>query len=102
MVDIFEIVPQGHNPRTAASPFLYGGQDARVMRYQNLLSKISGADSEGDGGSESDGADGVYVDWLPQDQETIEMRGAEAAGARAAAEDKPLVGTFADAAAAMG
>lgn len=96
MVDIFEIAPQPDGPRTNAAPLALAGQDARMSKYQNLLSRLSA-------GEEGEAVDGVYVDWLPRAQEqgrereTIELRGGKGAGG-----DKPLVGTFADAAAAMG
>lgn len=95
MVDVFEFPPQaqGHNPRTTPAPFTYAGQEAKIARYQNLLSKISAGDNDGEG----EGADGIYVDWSSEEQETIEMQGPDGK-----ADDKPLVGTFADAAAAMG
>lgn len=95
MVDIFEIGPQPNGPRTNASPLALAGQDARISKYQNLLSRLSTGD-------EAEGVDGVYVDWLPRAQEqeqrreTVEVRRGKGGG------DKPLVGTFADAAAAMG
>ena len=88
MVDIFEVAPRASGTRTptTAAP----GQEAKLSRYQNLLSKLSSTDDEP--------ADGVYVDWLPreEDQQAIEL------GSNGEAkDDKPLVGTFADAAAAM-
>lgn len=95
MVDIFEIAPQPNGPRTTAAPLALAGQDARASKYQNLLSRLSA-------GEDAEGVDGVYVDWLPraqeqeQQRETVEVRGGRGGG------DKPLVGTFADAAAAMG
>ena len=83
MVDIFEVAPQSDGTRTPATA--YTGHEAKMTRYQNLISKLSADDEP---------ADGVYVDWLPQ-QEVIEL------GSNGKDDDKPLVGTFADAAAAM-
>lgn len=89
MVDIFEVTPQS-NPSRAPTAFPYAPQEATMSRYQNLLSRLSAADDEA--------LDGVQVDWLPQEHDdTIEMRDSE----QGKGDDKPLVGTFADAAAAM-
>ncbi|GJC98950.1 hypothetical protein ColKHC_07776 [Colletotrichum higginsianum] len=90
MVDIFEIAPQDHAHRPAPTTFAYAGQEARIVRYQHLLSKLA---------SKDEAPTGVQVDWLPQEDDTIEMqRGVPAVKTES---DKPLVGTFADAAAAM-
>ncbi|TDZ44986.1 hypothetical protein CTRI78_v009158 [Colletotrichum trifolii] len=90
MVDIFEIAPQDHAHRPAPATFAYAGQEARIVRYQHLLSKLA---------SQDEAPAGVQVDWLPQEDDTIEMqRGVPTVKAES---DKPLVGTFADAAAAM-
>ncbi|TQN73300.1 hypothetical protein CSHISOI_02121 [Colletotrichum shisoi] len=90
MVDIFEIAPQDHAHRPAPTTFAYAGQEARIVRYQHLLSKLASKDKA---------PTGVQVDWLPQEDDTIEMqRGVPSVQAES---DKPLVGTFADAAAAM-
>ncbi|CAI0646407.1 hypothetical protein GCG54_00011694 [Colletotrichum gloeosporioides] len=90
MVDIFEIAPQDHAHRPAPTTFAYAGQEARIVRYQHLLSKLDSKDET---------PTGVQVDWLPQEDDTIEMqRGVPTVKTEL---DKPLVGTFADAAAAM-
>ncbi|KPM34489.1 hypothetical protein AK830_g12077 [Neonectria ditissima] len=93
MVDIFEIAPQENAARGASTPFAYAGQGARLARYQHLVSKLN---------AQSDApAPGVKVDWLPE-EETIEMqRNGPASIKTIDTEDGPLVGTFADAAAAM-
>lgn len=90
MVDIFEVAPRASGARTPTTP-AFAGQEAKMSRYQNLLSKLSSGDDEP--------ADGVYVDWLPQEheQEAIEL----GSNGHSKDDDKPLVGTFADAAAAM-
>ncbi|KAM5342790.1 hypothetical protein ACJ41O_013756 [Fusarium nematophilum] len=93
MVDIFEIAPQENAARGTTTPFAYAGQGARLARYQHLVSKLS---SQGD-----NPAGGVKVDWLPED-ETIEMQKNGPASIKTLeSDDGPLVGTFADAAAAM-
>lgn len=91
MVDIFEVTPQSHAAR-APTAFPNATQGPGMSRYQSLLSRLSAA------ADDDEPVDGVYVDWLPQEQDgTIEMRD----GDRGKGDDKPLVGTFADAAAAM-
>lgn len=96
MVDIFEVAPQGDGRRRSTpAPFAYAGQEARIMRYKNLLSKL-GANNAGE---DVDPADGVQVDWLTEEQDLIEMQ--RNAPNTKTDDDKPLVGTFADAAAAM-
>lgn len=93
MVDIFEIAPQDNTPRGTSTPFAYAGQGARLARYQHLVSKLN---------TQHDSPPpGVKVDWLPED-ETIEMqRNGQGSIKTLDSDDGPLVGTFADAAAAM-
>jgi hypothetical protein len=94
MVDIFDIAPQENTNRGTTTPFAYAGQGARLARYQHLVSKLS---NQGD----NNPASGVKVDWLPED-ETIEMQKNGPASIKTLESDEgPLVGTFADAAAAM-
>ncbi|KAI5459384.1 late endosomal/lysosomal adaptor and MAPK and MTOR activator-domain-containing protein [Mariannaea sp. PMI_226] len=102
MVDIFEIAPQENATRGATTPFAYSGQGARLARYQHLVAKLN---TEGDGNSPAATAPGgVKVDWIPE-EETIEMQRNGNNGAASIktidTDDGPLVGTFADAAAAM-
>ncbi|KLU85877.1 hypothetical protein MAPG_04897 [Magnaporthiopsis poae ATCC 64411] len=83
MVDIFEIAPHDEAPTQYAFP----GQDARLARYQNLLSKLSG-----DEASVSSTAS-TKVDWVPWDEDNnVELQ-----PAAPKKEAGPLVGTFADA-----
>ncbi|KAL8399511.1 hypothetical protein RB594_000047 [Gaeumannomyces avenae] len=77
MVDIFEIAPQDEAPAYA-----FPGQDARLARYQNLLSKLS------DDASVCSTAS-TKVDWVPWDDDVELQPAPKEAG--------PLVGTFADA-----
>lgn len=93
MVDIFDIAPQDPALRPAAASFAYAGQEARVVRYQHLLSKLSGID---DGQDLVTGGAGVHVDWLEEHADA-----AHGAPSIKSESDEPLVGTFADAAAAM-
>lgn len=103
MVDIFEIARQETTTRGATTPFAYAGQGARLARYQHLVSKLN---TQGDGTSPASatGPGGVKVDWLPE-EETIEMQkngnNGPASIKTIDTDDGPLVGTFADAAAAM-
>ncbi|RSL55456.1 hypothetical protein CEP54_009340 [Fusarium duplospermum] len=95
MVDIFDIAPQDNVPRGTTTPFAYAGQGARLARYQHLVSKLSNQ------GESPANANGVKVDWIPED-ETIEMQKNGPASIKTLESDEgPLVGTFADAAAAM-
>ncbi|KAM6520487.1 hypothetical protein FSOLCH5_005280 [Fusarium solani] len=95
MVDIFDIAPQDNAPRGTTTPFAYAGQGARLARYQHLVSKLSNQ------GESPANANGVKVDWIPED-ETIEMQKNGPASIKTLESDEgPLVGTFADAAAAM-
>ena len=94
MVDIFDIAPQENGNRGTTTPFAYAGQGARLARYQHLVAKLS---KQG----ENTPVSGVKVDWLPED-ETIEMQKNGPASIKTLeSDDGPLVGTFADAAAAM-
>ncbi|KAI1387945.1 late endosomal/lysosomal adaptor and MAPK and MTOR activator-domain-containing protein [Hypoxylon trugodes] len=86
LVDVFEITPQ-ESQRT--QPTLFSGQEARLARYQNILSNLS---PEGTATS-IDGGPGA-VEWLLNEDDSVELQGKapsikdEAGG--------PLVGTFAD------
>ena len=94
MVDIFEIAPQEPSTRSSSTtPFAYSGQGARVARYQHLVSKLS---------TDNDSPPpGVKVDWLADDDNIEMQRNRPASVKTADGDDDPLVGTFADAAAAM-
>ncbi|KAH7323080.1 hypothetical protein B0I35DRAFT_390079 [Stachybotrys elegans] len=95
MVDIFEIAPQEGAPRASATHFAYAGQGARLARYQHLVSKLSTEEDQ------SPPAAGVKVDWLA-DEDSIELNKNRPVSVRTSdSDDAPLVGTFADAAAAM-
>ncbi|KAF4507352.1 hypothetical protein G6O67_005996 [Ophiocordyceps sinensis] len=100
MVDVFEIAP--HDTLTRAggnpTPFAYAGQGARVARYQHLVSRLS-ADRDGE-------ATGVRVDWLTDDDDALDSQSNSnrPASIKTLPDDDggvTLVGTFADAAAAM-
>jgi hypothetical protein len=93
MVDIFEIAPQDPASRNASTPFAYTGQGARVARYQHLVSKLNTEEDEAPAG--------VKVDWLGDDEAAESQRNQPASIKTIGSDDEPLVGTFADAAAAM-
>ncbi|POR33840.1 Uncharacterized protein TPAR_05960 [Tolypocladium paradoxum] len=94
MVDVFEIAPHDSSRGSTSTPFAYAGQGARVARYQHLVSKLS-ADEDGD-------AAGVRVDWLAEDDvDELQGNGPESIQTLVDGNGGPLVGTFADAAAAM-
>ena len=89
MVDVFEIAPSEDAPRTTPVPYALAGQEARVARYQNLLSKLAVTEELGPE---------VRVDWAPRADDTIEMQ--QNVPAVKAKVGEPLVGNFADAATA--
>lgn len=67
LVDVFEITSQ-ESQRT--QPALFSGQDARLARYQNILSKLS---REGET-PPTDSASGT-ADWLLGDDDIVEIQG---------------------------
>lgn len=96
MVDVFEIGPHDASGLVGTStPFAYAGQGARVARYQHLVSKLSTEDD--------DTAHGIKVDWLTDDDDSLELQSNRSASIKTLDDENsgPLVGTFADAAAAM-
>lgn len=91
MVDIFEIAPIENPQRTAPTAYALAGQEARLMRYHSLLSKL---------GSEDDTAvNGTKLDWIADEDDTMELQ-RSMPPIKAESEDA-LVGNFAEAAAAM-
>lgn len=95
MVDIFEITPGETSVRASANAFAYAGQGARVARYQNLISKLESEDNDAS-------MAGVKVDWMGEEENTEAADANPSTALRAPPVDEgPLVGTFADAAAAM-
>ncbi|KAI1338903.1 late endosomal/lysosomal adaptor and MAPK and MTOR activator-domain-containing protein [Xylariaceae sp. FL0016] len=90
LVDVFEIAPQ----QAQRTPGMFLGQDIRLARYQNIISKLSSEDAslphDGHGGA---------VEWLMSEDDTTEVPGKSPSIKEGSGE--PLVGTFADAAAAM-
>ncbi|PSR99167.1 hypothetical protein BD289DRAFT_58513 [Coniella lustricola] len=98
MVDIFEIAPaKDAQRRIPATPYGLVGQEARQMRYQSLLSKLS---------SEDVSAAGARVDWLvddddEEDEEAADLQGAAVPHIKTESSDDALVGNFREAAAAM-
>lgn len=95
MVDVFEIGPRDAGHVVAATPFAYAGQGARVARYQHLVSKLSAEDDNT--------THGVKVDWLTDDDDNLELQSNRSGSIKTMDDEQrgPLVGTFADAAAAM-
>lgn len=98
MVDIFEIAPTKDAQRNAPpNPYGHVGQEARQMRYQSLLSKLSADDLDA-------AATGARVDWLPEGEEEDEEDAAELQNMvphiKTESSDA-LVGNFREAAAAM-
>jgi len=93
MVDIFEIAPNESSFKASSNAFAYSGQGARLARYQHLVSKLNT--------SEDDTAPaGVKVDWPAEEQQGQAIVRSTTSSTRRD-DYGPLVGTFADAAAAM-
>ncbi|KAH8649167.1 late endosomal/lysosomal adaptor and MAPK and MTOR activator-domain-containing protein [Xylariales sp. PMI_506] len=90
LVDIFEIAPQEVQH---LHPAVLSGQDTRLSQYKAILSRLSPDDDLSTGGTVQG-----HVDWL-SDEESVEMQGNPPSVKEGAGE--PLVGTFADAAAAV-
>ncbi len=110
MVDIFDIAPQdASTPRPAPTPFAYAGQEDRIMRYQNLLAKLAAHDGDGAAAADADAA--LHVDWLEAQADghdldvdhvdNFKSLQRDKIEARTGSQGVVLVGTFADAAAAM-
>lgn len=112
MVDIFEIAPSqpqqdaaGQHSNNAGgagpTPYALAGQEARLMRYQNLLSKLGNSNAEEDDYVEEGVA--ARVDWLLADDtdETIEMQKSTGVVPPPTKTESALVGTFREAALAM-
>lgn len=89
LVDVFEV-----QEAQRSYPALLSGQDMRVARYQNILSKLSSDDDS----DTMDGADVSYEWTVDDDEDHIELRHGQTAIKGAIG---PLVGTFADAAKAI-
>lgn len=92
MVDIFEIAPQQPSA-SASAAFGYAGQGARVARYQHLVSKLSSEDELQEVG--------IKIDWLAEDDGPDSQNERPMSLKTLDNDDGALVGTFADAAAAM-
>lgn len=115
MVDIFEIAPS-QDPTMAAhappaAPFAYASQGARAARYQHLAARLSAGDDVNAAANLTAAGPAAGLDWTTTDDEdeydydVIEMTGTGIEPQHHTTlklPDKPLVGTFADAAAAMG
>ncbi|KAL7785926.1 late endosomal/lysosomal adaptor and MAPK and MTOR activator domain-containing protein [Trichoderma ceciliae] len=94
MVDIFEIAPQDSTGHTSSTTlFAYAGQGARVARYHHLVSKLST--------QEDSPPAGIKIDWLAEEDASEPRADRPASPKTLDEDDAALVGTFADAAAAM-
>ena len=94
MVDVYEIAPHDRSMQAMPAPYAYAGHEARMARYQNLLSKLSQEDLtsasrvDGDDAAAAGGED----DAIELQKDVVPVK-PEAGG--------PLVGNFVDAVAAM-
>lgn len=95
MVDIFDIAPAKDAQRNAPpNPYGHVGQEARQMRYQSLLSKLSTDDLDGS-------AAGARVDWLADEDEEDAAELQNTVPHIKTESSDALVGNFREAAAAM-
>lgn len=92
MVDVFDMAPKGPASRTSSGSFGFS-QEAQSARYQHLVAKF------GPDGNEH--AAGIRIDWMGEndnaennDERPMSLKTLDGG-------DDALVGTFADAAAAM-
>ncbi|KAI1116553.1 late endosomal/lysosomal adaptor and MAPK and MTOR activator-domain-containing protein [Nemania sp. NC0429] len=91
LVDVFEITPEASQ---RIQPAIFPGQEARLARYQHILSKLS----SGDARTTAHGNQGAAAwflgetDSADQPEQTIMIKEGSSG---------PLVGTFADAVAAI-
>ncbi|KAH8896600.1 hypothetical protein GQ53DRAFT_743239 [Thozetella sp. PMI_491] len=93
LVDIYEIDPQDKTLQSsAAHPYAHVGQEARMARYQTLLTKLSSRD---------DFSSVARVDWGTPEDDPIEMQRSSPAAVKLEGSGGALVGNFADAVAAM-
>ena len=94
MVDIYDIIPASNDKATIAvlqpGTYAFPGQDPTAARFQTLLAKLS---------SHEDLASAARIDWGTPDDDHFEMQ--QGAPPIRVAGGEPLLGNFADAAAAM-
>lgn len=94
MVDVFDIAPQEPTTKTSSSSsFAYSNQGGRIARYQHLVSKLSTEEDEQPAG--------VKIDWLAENDIPTNDTERPLSLKTLDGDDDALVGTFADAAAAM-
>ncbi|KAJ8128614.1 hypothetical protein O1611_g5020 [Lasiodiplodia mahajangana] len=91
LVDVFEMAPE--EPQRI-QPAIFPGQEARLARYQHILSKLS----SDEGRTAADGNPGATT-WLLGEEDNAGHR--EHTITIKEASSGPLVGTFADAVAAV-
>ncbi|GAW26637.1 putative glycoside hydrolase family 74 protein [Rosellinia necatrix] len=91
LVDVFEITPE-ESQRT--HPLIFPGQDARLARYQHILSKLSSDDPI----PAADGNQGATA-WLLGEEDIVDPPGQKFTIKEGSS--GPLVGTFADAVTAV-
>jgi hypothetical protein len=96
MVDIYEIAPLDKDPHAdpPATHYAHAGQEARMARYQTLLTKLSSNDDL------AAAAVAERIDWDTPEEDNIEVQW-NAPAVKVETDSRPLVGTFAEAATAM-
>ncbi|KAH6679322.1 late endosomal/lysosomal adaptor and MAPK and MTOR activator-domain-containing protein [Halenospora varia] len=95
LVDIFAMVPQNGPP---AASSLFPAQDAKLLRYQDVLAKMSTHDQSIPTQVSADNTPNVSDGWLSEEDEVEEMKRTTPVKSDGIG---PLLGGFADAESAM-
>jgi len=96
LVDIFAMVPQ-NVPRAQST--IFTGQDARLLRYQDLLAKMSAHErSTATKRLSAESASNISDGWVSEEEDTGEIKDSKAIKSE---DIGPLLGGFADAYTAM-
>ncbi|KAI1326552.1 late endosomal/lysosomal adaptor and MAPK and MTOR activator-domain-containing protein [Xylariaceae sp. FL0255] len=94
LVDVFEVAPRDSQ---RAHSTIFNGQDALLARYQHIINTVS--DIPADETSTTAVANPAAVEWVLSEDDNSDAQ--EHSFTVKEASDEPLVGTFADAAAAV-
>ncbi|CAL3969568.1 unnamed protein product [Diplocarpon coronariae] len=97
LVDIFALVPQSAHPATVSPSATTGfpAQEARLVRYQEVLSKVSASDEFSKSNIlPTDHTPAASDGWLSEDDEVDEVKGHTPVKSEGIG---PLLGSFADA-----
>jgi len=96
LVDIFAMVPQNVLPTTTTT---FPAQDARLLRYQDVLAKMSAHDESGKTKQlPAENTLNISDGWISENDDIEEIKGSRAVKLE---DVGPLLGGFADAETAM-